>query len=364
MSSSLITSMKNLVVRFKELGEQLSSPEVLSNPSLISKIAKEHAALEPKVKTFQAYQVKSAELNDALKIIDEEEDREMLELAKEEAQTLEREIAGLEDDMKIMLLPKDPLDSKDIIIEIRAGTGGEEAALFAAELYRMYSHFADSRGWKVEELSTSSAEAGGVKEIIFSISGEEVYSQLKYESGVHRVQRVPVTESQGRIHTSAASVVVMPEAENITIEINSNDLKIDVYRSSGPGGQSVNTTDSAVRITHIPTGITVSCQDEKSQLKNKTKAMKVLRAKLYDRARAEQHNSRSEQRKSMVGSGDRSAKIRTYNFPQGRVTDHRIGLTLHRLDGILAGNLDELIEAIRLEDQRNALEEQTGKPVG
>ncbi len=364
MSSSLIMSMKNLVTRFEELGEQLSSPKVLANPSLISKIAKEHADLEPKVKVFQAYQVKSAELNDALKIIDEEEDSEMLEFAKEEAQTLEQEIAELEDDMKIMLLPNDPLDGKDIIIEIRAGTGGEEAALFAAELYRMYSHFADSRGWKVEELSTSPAEAGGVKEIIFSIAGEDVYSQLKYESGVHRVQRVPVTESQGRIHTSAASVVVMPEAEDITVEIASNDLKIDVYRSSGPGGQSVNTTDSAVRITHIPTGITVSCQDEKSQLKNKTKAMKVLRAKLYDRARAAQHNSRSEQRKSMVGSGDRSAKIRTYNFPQGRITDHRIGLTLHRLEGILAGGLDELIEAIRLEDQRNALEEQIGKPVG
>jgi peptide chain release factor 1 len=257
-----------------------------------------------------------------------------------------------------MLLPTDPLDGKNIIMEIRAGTGGEEAALFALELYRMYTHYADSKGWKTETLSSSSAEAGGFKEIIFSVSGSNVYSHLKYESGVHRVQRVPVTEASGRIHTSAASVVVMPEAEDVSIDITPDELKIDVYRSSGPGGQSVNTTDSAVRITHIPTGIVVSCQDEKSQLKNKNKAMKVLRARLNDRARQEQEKTRSQVRRSMVGSGDRSAKIRTYNYPQNRVTDHRINLTLYTLDSVLSGNLDELIDAIRVEDQQEALAQQ------
>jgi peptide chain release factor 1 len=249
------------------------------------------------------------------------------------------------------------------MMEIRAGTGGEEAALFAGELYRMYSHYADMKGWKTEIMSTHPSEMGGFKEIVFSISGSRVYSHLKYESGIHRVQRVPATESSGRIHTSAASVVVMPEADEINIEINPNDLKIDVYRSSGPGGQSVNTTDSAVRITHVPTGLIVTCQDEKSQLKNKNKALKVLRAKLFDQANAAQQNSRSAARKSMVGSGDRSQKIRTYNFPQGRVTDHRINLTLHRLDGILAGDLDELLDTIRMEDQKAALEEQAKESV-
>ena len=259
----------------------------------------------------------------------------------------------------MMLIPTSPLDEKDIIMEIRAGTGGEEAALFVGELFRMYSHYADIKGWKIDILSSSPSEIGGFKEIIFSISGLSVYSYLKYESGVHRVQRVPATESSGRIHTSATSVVVMPEAKDINIEINPNDLKIDVYRSSGPGGQSVNTTDSAVRITHVPTKMVVTCQDEKSQLKNKNKALKVLRAKLFDKANSEQQNSRSEARKSMVGSGDRSEKIRTYNFPQNRVTDHRINLTIHKLHGILAGNLGDLIGAIRIEDQKSALEEQS-----
>ncbi|HDY88711.1 MAG TPA: peptide chain release factor 1 [bacterium] len=352
-------NMKKIVQRYKELGEQLSSQEVLSNPALISKIAKERSDLEPSVTAYEKFIKLSSQLEDTQKLIVEEQDEEMIEFASKEAESLQLEIDSLVEQMKIMLLPADPLDGKNIILEIRAGTGGEEAALFAGELYRMYTHYADLKGWKVEVLSSSASEVGGFKEIIFSISGSNVYSHLKYESGIHRVQRVPATESSGRIHTSASSVVVMPEAKDITIDIDPNDLKIDVYRSTGPGGQSVNTTDSAVRITHIPTGIVVSCQDEKSQLKNKNKAMKVLRARLFDKAYSEQHNSRSEARKSIVGSGDRSEKIKTYNFPQNRVTDHRINLTLYKLDNILSGELDEFIEAIRIEDQKKALEEQT-----
>ena len=359
MSNGIIENMERIVIRCEELEKQLLSREILSDPALISKIAKERSDLEPKVKAFARYKVLISQLEDARKLIEDEEDEEMIELARIEVESLEQEIATLEEKLKMMLIPTSPLDEKDIIMEIRAGTGGEEAALFVGELFRMYSHYADIKGWKIDILSSSPSEIGGFKEIIFSISGLSVYSYLKYESGVHRVQRVPATESSGRIHTSAASVVVMPEAKDINIEINPNDLKIDVYRSSGPGGQSVNTTDSAVRITHVPTKMVVTCQDEKSQLKNKNKALKVLRAKLFDKANSEQQSSRSEARKSMVGSGDRSEKIRTYNFPQSRVTDHRINLTIHKLDGILAGNLDDLIGAIRIEDQKSALEEQS-----
>ena len=358
MSTGIVENMEKMVARYIELGEQLSSREVLSNPVLISQMAKERSELEPMVQAYDKFKDMTIQFEDARKLLKEEQDEEMVELAKNEIESLEQEISSLEGKMRIMLLPADPMDGKNIIMEIRAGTGGEEAALFAAELYRMYCHFADSNGWKAETLSTSASEVGGFKEIIFSISGSDVYSHLKYESGVHRVQRVPATESSGRIHTSAASVVVMPEAEDVNVKIDPNELRIDVYRSSGPGGQSVNTTDSAVRITHIPTGMVVSCQDEKSQLKNKNKAMKVLKTRLLDKARNEQQNSRSQTRKSMVGSGDRSAKIRTYNYPQNRVTDHRINLTLHKLDSILAGNLDELIDTIRLEDQKNALKDQ------
>jgi len=358
MSTDIYKNMKKIIARYDELGEQFSSPEVISNPALLSKIAKERSDLEPKAHTYEKYTELTIQLEDARKLMEEESDQEMITLACAEVESLEKEIGKLEEQMKLMLLPADPMDGKNIIMEIRAGTGGEEATLFAGELYRMYTHYADVKGWKAEVLSSSASEVGGFKEIIFSISGADVFSHLKYESGVHRVQRVPVTESSGRIHTSAASVVVLPEAKDITIDINPNDLKIDVYRSTGPGGQSVNTTDSAVRITHIPSGIVVSCQDEKSQLKNKNKAMKVLRARLFDKAYSEQHTSRSAIRKSMVGSGDRSEKIKTYNFPQNRVTDHRINFTLHKLDTILAGNLDELIETIRIEDQKKALEEQ------
>ncbi len=359
MSTGICENMEKILIRFGELGEQLSSAEVLSNPTLLSKIAKERSDIEPKVNTYEKFRQLTAQLEDARSLIKEETDQEMVELANSEAGSLAQEIKELEEKMKVMILPADPLDGKNIIMEIRAGTGGEEASLFAGELYRMYVHYADLKGWKTEVLSSSTSEVGGFKEIIFSISGADVYSHLKYESGVHRVQRVPVTESSGRIHTSAASVVVMPEAKDINIEISPNDMKVDVYRSTGPGGQSVNTTDSAVRITHIPSGIVVSCQDEKSQLKNKNKAMKVLRARLFDKAYSEQRDSRSAKRKSMVGSGDRSEKIKTYNFPQNRVTDHRINLTIHKLDSILAGNLEKLIEAIRIEDQKKALEEQT-----
>ena len=355
--------MKKIEARYNELEARLSSPDVVSNPSLITKIAKERSELEPIVQAYKKFSKLNMQYDEALNLIEEEQDDEIIEMAQTEAETLREEIDSLEEQLKVMLLPKDPLDGKGIIMEIRAGTGGEEAALFAAELYRMYTHYADAVGWNYETLSSSVSEFGGFKEIIFSISGSDVYSHLKYESGVHRVQRVPATEASGRIHTSAASVVVLPEAEDIKIDINPNDLKIDVYRSSGPGGQSVNTTDSAVRITHLPSGIVVSCQDEKSQLKNKQKALKVLKARLVDKARSEQQDSRSQTRKSMVGSGDRSAKIRTYNFPQNRVTDHRINLTLHRLEGILAGDLDELIETIRIEDQKNALEEQAKQVV-
>ncbi len=345
--------------RFDELGERLSSEEVISNPNLLMKLAKERSDLEFKVAAFDKYESMIRQLAETRQLIENEEDPELVEMAEAEEESLQEELWELEEKIKIMLLPSDPMDSKNILMEIRAGTGGDEAALFAGELYRMYCHYADMKGWKTEIMSSSPAEVGGFKEVIFSIAGSDVFSQLKYESGVHRVQRVPVTESSGRIHTSAASVVVMPEAEDINVNINPNDLKVDVYRSSGPGGQSVNTTDSAVRITHLPTGLVVSCQDEKSQLKNKNKAMKVLKTRLLDKELAKQASSRSQARKSIIGSGDRSQKIRTYNFPQGRVTDHRINLTIHRLEAILGGDIDEIVSALRFEDQKHALEEQS-----
>lgn len=355
--------MKRIYDRYDELGERLSSSEVLSNHPLLTKLARERSNLEPKVASFRRYETITRQLDDAYILIREENDPELVKLAREEVERLEQEIEELEEELNYVLLLPDPLDGKSIVMEIRAGTGGEEAALFAADLYRMYMHFADMRDWKTELLSSTPSEKGGFKEVIFAVSGAEVYSHLKYESGVHRVQRVPVTEASGRIHTSAASVVVLPEAEDVTVDINPNDLKIDVYRSSGPGGQSVNTTDSAVRVTHIPTGMVVTCQDEKSQHKNKAKALKVLRARLLDMALTEQHNERSAVRRSMVGSGDRSAKIRTYNFPQNRVTDHRIGLTLHSLDRILTGEIDELINTLRVEGRRRQLEAQSKQPV-
>ena len=356
MSTVIIENMRKLVDKFELLGRELSSPEVIANPRLMSKKAKERSGLEPKVAVFERYIEVREQLDGTRQMLEEEDDPDLIELARSEKATLEKEYEELEEELKFMLLPPDPLDGKDIIMEIRAGTGGDEAALFAGNLYRMYSHFADARGWKTDVMSSSPTEQGGFKEIIFSIAGDDVYSLLKYESGVHRVQRVPATESSGRIHTSAASVVVLPEAEDVLIDLNPNDLKIDVYRSSGPGGQSVNTTDSAVRVTHVPSGIVVTCQDEKSQHKNKAKALKVLRARLLGCEMEKQRSERSAVRRSMVSTGDRSAKIRTYNYPQSRVTDHRINMTSHRLEAILAGELGEFIELIRLEDRRKVLE--------
>ena len=360
---NIIANIRKFYERYEELGRELSSPEVIANPSLMSRIAKERSDLDPRIQAFRRYETLRRQLEETCELQKQETDPEMIELARGEIEDLEHELAELEHKLHLMLIPPDPLDGKNIIMEIRAGTGGEEAALFAGDLYRMYSHYADTKGWTTEVLSSAPSEKGGFKEIIFSINGSEVYSHLKYESGVHRVQRVPATEASGRIHTSAASVVVMPEAEDVNIDISPGDLKIDVYRSSGPGGQSVNTTDSAVRVTHVPTGIVVTCQDEKSQLKNKNKALKVLRARLLDRAMSEQQNARSAARRTMVGSGDRSAKIRTYNFSQNRVTDHRINLTLHKLDKVLEGDMYELIENARIEDQKSALEEQAKEPV-
>ena len=359
MNNVIIQHMKKIYERYEKLEKELSSHEIFSTPSFFSRIAKERADLEPKVVTFNKYLDIANQLKEVRELVKNEHDPEMHDLALTEEESLEKELEKLEERFKLMLLPSDPLDGKNIIMEIRAGTGGEEAALFAGDLHRMYRHYADIKGWKIEMLSSTPSEIGGFKEIIFSVSGPNIYSYLKYESGVHRVQRVPVTESSGRLHTSAASVAVLPEIEEVNIEINPNDLKIDVYRSTGPGGQSVNTTDSAVRITHIPTGMIVTCQDEKSQHKNKAKAMKVLRARLHDKALEEQRTKRSAVRRSMVSTGDRSAKIRTYNFPQNRVTDHRINLSLYKLEEILAGELDELIEALRLEDRRQALEQQS-----
>lgn len=341
--------------RYREVSEELAKPEVLSNQNRLKALSREHRHLEEVVETGKKYRKLLRDFEGAKEIIKANEDDDLVAMARAELEENEEELERVKDELRLLLLPRDPNDDKDVVVEIRAGTGGEEAALFAADLYRMYSRFAEEQGWKIEPLSSSYSGVGGIKEIIFGISGDGAYSRLKFESGVHRVQRVPVTESSGRIHTSAASVAVLPEAEDVDIKVNEAELKIDVYRSTGPGGQSVNTTDSAVRITHLPTGLVVTCQDEKSQLKNKTKALKVLRARLLDRAMREQREKIAAERKSMVGSGDRSAKIRTYNFPQGRVTDHRIGLTLYRLDSILDGNIDELVDALREHEQANQL---------
>ena len=331
--------------RYQELERLLADPKVLGNPKERQKLARERAGISKLVETYRAYNKLEEEIKESHNLLTES-DEEMRELAKAELQSLKERQAALEEEIKTLLLPQDPRDDKNIFLEIRAGTGGEEAALFAADLFRMYAKFAEMNRWRVEVMSQNPTGLGGFKEIIALIEGKKVYSRLKYESGVHRVQRVPVTESSGRIHTSAVTVAVLPEADEVEVEINPNDLRIDVYRSSGPGGQSVNTTDSAVRVTHIPTGLVVTCQDEKSQHKNKAKALKVLRARLLDQLMEEQHNEISEDRKSQVGSGDRSERVRTYNFPQNRITDHRLGLTLHRLDSVLEGDLAEVVDAL------------------
>ena len=355
----MFEQLAKIEIHYQSLGEEMARPEVASNPDKSRILGIEYRNLEEIVGVYKVYKQVKTGLEEAAEILQAAEDDELVEMAKMEKDELEQKESKLEEQLKFLLIPKDPNDSKNIVVEIRAGAGGDEAALFAADLYRMYSRYAENVGGKNEILSSSPTGIGGYKEIIFSVIGKDVYGKLKFESGVHRVQRIPETESSGRIHTSTATVAVLPEAEEVDVEIDPNELKIDVYRSSGPGGQSVNTTDSAVRITHLPSGLVVSCQDEKSQLKNKAKALKVLRSRLLDIAIHEQQSKMAADRRSQVGTGDRSAKIRTYNYPQGRITDHRIKLTLHRLEEVLDGDLTEMIEGLRLADQTEKLKYQT-----
>jgi peptide chain release factor 1 len=345
-----------LLQRHRDLTDRLADPAVLADRDMLRKVSQEHAELTPVVEVAARLERVRSQLAEARSLVEAGDDAELVELAEAEVPGLQAEEARLAGDLRTLLLPKDPLADRAAVVEIRAGTGGDEAGLFAADLYRMYTRFADTRSWRVELVDLSEGERGAYKEVVFIVRGRNAYGDLRAESGVHRVQRVPATESQGRIHTSAATVAVLPEAEEVDVEIREEDLRIDVYRSSGPGGQSVNTTDSAVRITHVPTGVVVTCQDEKSQLKNKVKALKVLRSRLLDAKIAEQEARWARERKTQVGTGDRSAKIRTYNFPQGRVTDHRIGLTLHRLQEVLDGDLDELITALKLAREAEQLE--------
>ena len=342
--------------RFAELEQKIADPSVISDQELWRKLCKEHSDITPIVGKYREYKALNENIAEAKEMLmDSSLDKDDKIMIEEEIADSKKQIEIVSEELKILLLPKDPNDEKNVIIEIRGGTGGDEAALFAADLLRMYSMYAETRRWKVEILSSNETDIGGYKEVTFSINGDSAYSRLKFESGVHRVQRIPSTESGGRIHTSAATVAVLPEVEDVEVEINPNDLRIDVFRAGGPGGQCVNTTDSAVRITHIPTGVVVSCQDEKSQHKNKDKAMKILRSRVYDMMLEQQNNAISRERKSQVGSGDRSERIRTYNYPQGRVTDHRIGLTIHRLDSVMNGDLDEIIDALITTDQSEKL---------
>ena len=347
----MFDKLEDLLVRFEEVLNELGEPGVTDNQVRFQKLMKEQSELQPLVDTYKEYKENKETIQDSLSMLEEEKDEEMREMLKEELSDAKKRVEELEQQLKILLLPKDPNDSKNVIVEIRAGAGGDEAALFAAEIYRMYVKYAESHRWKTEMISLNENGIGGFKEVTFMIQGNGAYSRLKYESGVHRVQRVPETESGGRIHTSTCTVAIMPEAEEIDFHLDMNDCKFDVFRASGNGGQCVNTTDSAVRLTHIPTGIVISCQDEKSQLKNKDKALKVLRARLYEMELAKQHDAEAEARRSQIGTGDRSEKIRTYNFPQGRVPDHRIKLTLHRLDSILGGDLEEIIDSLIAADQ-------------
>jgi len=355
---SFRTNLDELERRSNELDHLMSDPSVATDPERLMDLGRERADLEGVVSAWREYRETEAAIDETQSMANDA-DREMAELAQEELISLRARRDDLEATIRRLLVPKDPNDEKNVIVEVRAGTGGDEAALFAADLYRMYTRYAEKMGWKVEVLSSTETDGGGFREIIFEVRGKGAYSYLRYESGVHRVQRVPATESQGRIHTSTASVAVLPEAEEVDVQINDNDLRVDVYRSTGHGGQSVNTTDSAVRITHMPTGLVVTCQDEKSQLKNKTKALRELSARIYDAKMKAEADKRSAERKSLVGSGDRSERIRTYNFPQNRVTDHRIGLTVHNLDQVIAGNLQPITDAL-LDYDRQQLRDQMG----
>lgn len=355
----LLKKLESIKERYDKINEQLADPEVASDQEKLVKLSKERSDLEDTIETYHEYRELLNNIKGNKEIIENSNhnEDEIVELAKEEMNELEEQKSELEEKIKMLIIPKDPNDDKNVIVEIRAGTGGEEAGLFAADLYRMYTRYAELKGWKQEVIDINETGLGGLKEVVFSLSGKGAYGSLKYENGVHRVQRVPSTETSGRVHTSAASVVAMPEAEDVQIDIDQNDLRVDVYRAGGAGGQNVNKVETAIRITHIPTGIVVQCQDERSQLKNRQKAMKVLKARLYDIKQREQNHEIAEQRKSVVKSGDRSDKIRTYNFPQSRVTDHRIGLTLYNLSKILEGELDELIEKLKLAERSEKLRE-------
>ena len=352
----MIDKLKSIEKRYEQLNEQLQDPAVLTDPKKLRDVSKEHSDLDDIIKLFRQHQEVVRTIEEDWALVAESDDPELTEMAEAEIKELEEKRAGLEEVLRIQLIPKDPNDGKNAILEIRAGTGGDEAGLFAGELFRMYSRYAERQNWKIEVLSSNPQGIGGFKEIIAMVQGKGAFGKLKYEAGVHRVQRVPETETSGRIHTSAASVAVLPEAADVDIKIDPNELRIDVYRSSGPGGQSVNTTDSAVRITHLPTGLVVTCQDEKSQHKNRAKAMKVLRSRLLEKKQQEKNQKLSETRRKMVGSGDRSAKIRTYNFPQGRVTDHRIGLTLYQLENVMDGDIDFIIEKLAAEERSEYLQ--------
>lgn len=349
--------LKEVEERFEEISRKLGVPEIIADRRELEKLSRAHKELSEVVATYRAYQKAKEELRGSDDLIDSSKDRDLVAMAQEEARMLRAELTGLEEKLKLLLLPKDPNDDRSVVLELRAGTGGDEAAIFVGDLFRMYTRYAEGRGWKVEIMSAHEAPSGGYKEIIASVLGSGAFSKLKYESGVHRVQRVPATEAQGRIHTSTVTVAILPEAEEVELNIQDKDLRIDVYRAGGPGGQCVNTTDSAVRITHLPTGVVVAMQDEKSQIKNKEKAMKVLRARILERMQSEQDAERREERRGQIGGAERAEKIRTYNYPQSRISDHRIGLSIYSLDEVLEGDLDQLVEPLVNHYQAEALKE-------